>query len=299
MKYLFSLVSLITLLIVQDSTAQIDTTDVFPLNKGNYWEYTNYNDSHFYEIIVGSEIMPNGQNYNKLMSVNLIENNVSWDTSYTFWRVENDQIYQYWQNIDQKMYDFTLPEGSVWINDYSANLFFGRKITIKERSLYYLTGDTLTYLFMEYVLIDTAGNNPDTSVIFDVYDGFTKGVGITIGANSNRLSGAIINGQKYGYITVGVESKNPFLENYEFKISNYPNPFNPTTTIAYQIPKDRFVNLVVYNSLGQIVATLVNEHQTSGKYSVQFSANNLPSGVYFYKIESGSFSKANKMLLLR
>ena len=82
-----------------------------------------------------------------------------------------------------------------------------------------------------------------------------------------------------------------------FAISSYPNPFNPTATIEYQIPKDGLVNLVVYNTLGQVVAELVNEHQSSGKYSVQFSASNLPSGIYFYKIESGSFSKSMKMLL--
>ena len=101
----------------------------------------------------------------------------------------------------------------------------------------------------------------------------------------------------------------------EYKLlNNYPNPFNPTTTITYQIPKDGFVNLVVYNTLGQVVAELVNKHQTSGKYSVQFNAStfrqaqgnassatasNLPSGVYFYKIESGNFTKVSKMLLLR
>lgn len=85
----------------------------------------------------------------------------------------------------------------------------------------------------------------------------------------------------------------------EYNILNYPNPFNPTTTIAYQIPKDGFVNLVVYNTLGQVVTELVNEHKESGKYSVQFNASNLPSGVYFYKIESGNFTKVNKMLLLR
>ncbi|MBU1116730.1 MAG: FG-GAP repeat protein [Bacteroidetes bacterium] len=80
---------------------------------------------------------------------------------------------------------------------------------------------------------------------------------------------------------------------------NYPNPFNPSTTINYQIPKNGFVNLVVYNTLAQEVAELVNEHQTSGKYSVLFNATGLSSGVYFYKIESGSFTKVNKMLLLR
>ncbi len=85
-----------------------------------------------------------------------------------------------------------------------------------------------------------------------------------------------------------------------FKLSqNYPNPFNPRTTINYSISKSGFVQLTVYDVLGRDVAKLVNEHQKNGKYSVQFNASNLPSGVYFYKIVSGSFSKVNKMLLLR
>ncbi len=80
---------------------------------------------------------------------------------------------------------------------------------------------------------------------------------------------------------------------------NYPNPFNPTTQIKYQILNNSFINLSVYNSLGQQVTKLVNEYQTSGRHSVQFDAAGLPSGVYFYRIESGSSSKVSKMLLLK
>lgn len=85
----------------------------------------------------------------------------------------------------------------------------------------------------------------------------------------------------------------------DFSISSYPNPFNPTTTIVYQIPKDGYVNLVVYNVLGQVVSKLVNKHQTSGKYSVQFNASNLPSGVYVYKLQAGEFSSTKKILLTK
>lgn len=80
---------------------------------------------------------------------------------------------------------------------------------------------------------------------------------------------------------------------------NFPNPFNPSTKISYQLPKDGFVNLVVYNSLGQLISTLVNQHQSSGKYSVQFEASSLPSGVYIYKIQAGEFSSVKKMLLTK
>ena len=81
--------------------------------------------------------------------------------------------------------------------------------------------------------------------------------------------------------------------------SNFPNPFNPTTQISYQLPKDGFVNLVVYNALGQEVAKLVNQHQSVGKYSVQFNASNLPSGVYIYKLQAGKFSSVKKMMLTK
>jgi hypothetical protein len=80
---------------------------------------------------------------------------------------------------------------------------------------------------------------------------------------------------------------------------NYPNPFNPSTKIRYKIAQSEFVNLVVYNLLGKEVTTLVNELQSPGSYSIIFSADNLPGGVYFYKIETAHFTHTSKMLLLK
>lgn len=94
------------------------------------------------------------------------------------------------------------------------------------------------------------------------------------------------------------QSLSEVIESYEL-FSNYPNPFNPSTQITYQIPEDGFVSLIVYNSLGQIVKKLVERNQAMGKYSVTFNAENLPSGVYFYKLHAGEFKKVNKMLLLQ
>ena len=80
---------------------------------------------------------------------------------------------------------------------------------------------------------------------------------------------------------------------------NYPNPFNPSTTIKYQIPNDGMVSLRIYDITGQEVKTLVNQAQEMGRYEVSFNASNLSSGVYFYRIQSGSFTKTMKMLLLK
>ncbi|QOJ30418.1 MAG: T9SS type A sorting domain-containing protein [Ignavibacteriales bacterium] len=80
---------------------------------------------------------------------------------------------------------------------------------------------------------------------------------------------------------------------------NYPNPFNPATTIKYSIQKAGLVTLRVYDMLGREVATLVDQEQNAGVYSVQFNASGLASGIYLYKLESGSFTKTNKLMLIK
>jgi hypothetical protein len=80
---------------------------------------------------------------------------------------------------------------------------------------------------------------------------------------------------------------------------NYPNPFNPTTNINFTIPEQQLVQLRVYNVIGQEVATLVNDVMNSGNYSVAFNAADFSSGVYFYKLQTGSFSEVKKMMLAK
>ena len=80
---------------------------------------------------------------------------------------------------------------------------------------------------------------------------------------------------------------------------NYPNPFNPSTSIIFTLPQSGKVTINVYNALGQKVATLVDGFQREGIHKIKFNANNLPSGVYFYRIKAGEFSKTMKMLLMK
>ena len=80
---------------------------------------------------------------------------------------------------------------------------------------------------------------------------------------------------------------------------NYPNPFNPTTKISYTIVKSGLVTLKIYDILGREVSTLVNQQQIAGHYTVNFDASRLASGVYFYRIQSGSFVSVKKMVLLK
>jgi hypothetical protein len=80
---------------------------------------------------------------------------------------------------------------------------------------------------------------------------------------------------------------------------NFPNPFNPITTIRYTLPTRSQVTLTVYNVLGQLVATVVNGEQVPGEHSVIFVGTNLASGVYFYRMHAGSFVKTMKAVILR
>ena len=86
----------------------------------------------------------------------------------------------------------------------------------------------------------------------------------------------------------------------EYKLfENYPNPFNPSTTIRYQIPENGMVTLKVYDILGREVKTLVNDFKTKGRYEVTFDAGSLASGLYIYEIKSGDYKASKKMTLIK
>jgi hypothetical protein len=80
---------------------------------------------------------------------------------------------------------------------------------------------------------------------------------------------------------------------------NYPNPFNPSTLIKYSVAQDGFVNVSIFNLLGEKVATLVNSNMKAGSYELNFNASQLSSGVYFYSIEAGDFKAVRKMMLMK
>ncbi|PJC59367.1 MAG: hypothetical protein CO025_06430 [Ignavibacteria bacterium CG_4_9_14_0_2_um_filter_37_13] len=93
-----------------------------------------------------------------------------------------------------------------------------------------------------------------------------------------------------------IQTQNP----KSFELSqNYPNPFNPSTKIKFAVPAVSYVSLIVFNSLGQEVQTLVREEKSEGIYEVSFNASNLPSGTYFYRLQAGSFVETKKMILMK
>lgn len=151
--------------------------------------------------------------------------------------------------------------------DYTENVYVGGEIPQISAAIYY-----------KAVMVDNSSQESD----------YSKSVGYTIQGNYiPDTHGGELNTMNF------VKPENYFL-------TNYPNPFNPTTKIYYTIPKGDFVKLTVYNSIGQVVDVLVNKfHNNAGAYEVNFNGSNLSSGIYFYTIETSGFRDSRKMLLVK
>ncbi len=94
------------------------------------------------------------------------------------------------------------------------------------------------------------------------------------------------------------ENTSPTPKDYKLG-QNYPNPFNPVTTISYTLPESVNVILTIYNQLGEVVQTLVNEYKPAGNYTINFNAGKLASGIYYYQLKTNEFTDTCKMLLLK
>jgi hypothetical protein len=128
--------------------------------------------------------------------------------------------------------------------------------------------------------------------------GFTPPNGWTNPGITGQLPGDA-NVGALGASTTGVNNESVNSPTTFALKQNYPNPFNPSTTIEYALPQTAVVSLKVFNVLGQEVKTLTNNVESAGVHSIQFDATNMTSGVYFYRLQAGSFSQVKRMLLLK
>ncbi len=102
---------------------------------------------------------------------------------------------------------------------------------------------------------------------------------------------------EYGDPTI-IEEQSVIPKRYTIS-QNYPNPFNPSTTIEYYLPNPANVRIEVYNLAGQKIRTLLNKTMLSGSNQVEFNAQNLSNGIYFYRIDAGEFQDVKKMILIK
>ncbi len=139
------------------------------------------------------------------------------------------------------------------------------------------TGNSWTYV-----------NNPDSTAIYDA---------VFVDSNHGWAVGNFGSIYKFNRQVIGVNNNNLPVR---FKLfQNYPNPFNPNTVISYELRVTGHVKLSVYDISGRLISNLVNKKQDAGIYEIDFSADGLASGVYFYRIEIGDFTDSKKMVLMK
>jgi hypothetical protein len=121
----------------------------------------------------------------------------------------------------------------------------------------------------------------------------------TSAVNDEILTGFFANPDAQPTNVTSADEIKPVVINDYRLLQNFPNPFNPSTKISWELPAGSQATLEVYDMLGREVATLVNEFKPAGKYETEFNADALPSGVYFYQLRTGDYTSVKKMILLK
>jgi hypothetical protein len=122
---------------------------------------------------------------------------------------------------------------------------------------------------------------------------------IAIDSKNTTYAGTYGAGVFISTIATSVKNNSPIHASVFSLGQNYPNPFNPSTVITYQLPANSFVTLRVYDEVGREMRTLVNERQTIGNHSLTFYAGELPSGIYFYRLQAGSYIQTKKFVFIK
>ena len=160
-------------------------------------------------------------------------------------------------------------------------------------------------VFLEHVFSPNAGglyklSNEEVTVLAG---GLDKPAGLRVGLNGEVFVTLPGKGQviKVESVTTDVEDLSPFGDiPTQFGLhQNYPNPFNPSTTIRYDLPEPTTIRLVVFDALGRVVETLVSGHRSAGRHKVTWEADQVPSGVYFVRMEVGPMVETRSMFLAK
>ncbi|MBI3193889.1 MAG: T9SS type A sorting domain-containing protein [Ignavibacteriae bacterium] len=255
---------------------------VFPLNNGDYWEY-----NFIKATIIGDTVLGDGFSYF------IQEQSEGVYRYYAYLRQAGDSVF-----LDKKLwYDFSRSPGDTIATYRFSHEGLTRIILVEAGIDTFFTFHSLRYWRFA---IDLEGDRFYQTVVDSV--GIIKYVYPNPNVTPIELKGALVNGKLFGEVT-GVDEISETHPTFMILQHNYPNPFNPSTVIQYQLSTGSFVTLKIYNSFGQEVATLLNEQKPAGEYSVPFNAENLPSGVYVYRLNAvgnnQTYTQSRKMIYLK
>lgn len=154
---------------------------------------------------------------------------------------------------------------------------------------------------IENVLVSSGSFNPDKILLGNYIGDYNSIVALENGIMPIWTDGRLNNFDLFSAFvdynfTTSIDENNIVIKDYQLQ-QNFPNPFNPSTTITFAIPEDSFVNLILFNSLGEVIANLIQSDIKRGEHHYYLNAENLSSGVYFYQLTAGSYKSVKKMIL--
>ena len=297
---------LLSLFAFSFTAAQVDTTDWFPMQTGNYWEYMAWSGEgpkYFGIKILGDTLMPNGKEYK-------IFYKKYFDTSSDFtwyFRKDTNKIWAYYgdsiacNNREYIYLDFIIPDSSIW--NICQDVYGG------SRGLALTFNDNTYYNFLNKINEAKQFEDVEITSTDTIWTSFlslgpivlNKGLGVVwyflFSDGSYYLQGAIINGIKMGVITDVKDEENTIPE--QFYLKAYPNPFNSTVNFSIYLPTTEFSELLLYNILGQKVATIFAGYKSAGDHSLQFSSDQLSSGIYIAVLKQKELIMKEKIILLK
>ena len=278
----------LVLLIISSSVIAQSLADYYPLQVGNKWFYKNseYNVgttpiiSYSSKEIVGDTIMQNGIEYYIVLE----------GTSKHYERFDT-------LTNEIRYYELSNCTGND-IAKYSLNYIKDSIVTWE--SCYYMT---YNISFEQSQLSDTSqillrGDGlVSENVLFSKYTGIIMHNIGEISYSTSYLIGARINGKEWGQLT-NASDIYELTSDYNLE-QNYPNPFNPTTTIGFTIKKGTRTKLNIYNSLGQLLTTVLDKELLKGHHKITFDGSNYSSGVYFYQLVTNDYISTKKFILMK
>ncbi len=260
----------------------ISAQNYFPIKVGNSWTYCGFNDTTFKRIYEIKDSV-------KFDSLNGFIYGLH-TSSYndTLIQDKSNNIHKIINTIPRLWFDFSKDSGAVYtvpINDSTSFFVHVRKNISTDTYIGNFSNCIELFFDIPQYIDDEMG------YIFAPNIGIVK----KYGAWANDVLFSIDTND----VPVNVNYRNSFNINHFNLDQNYPNPFNPSTTINYTIEKSGNAKIIIYNSLGGKVKTLVNEFKTPGNYKIQFNAENFASGIYYYRLISSNTIKTKSMIFLK
>jgi hypothetical protein len=261
---------------------------VYPLHIGDTWQYRNSaimtTDTTICSYKAVSDTVIGGKTYTVIFSGNF---------PVSYLRQSGDSVYSYRSGFGKEFlyFDFSRPVG-----DTVSSTAFGSDTTDVVLTQSYTANYFGTPRRAWIFAVNQSRMTMDDE--YSVYVADSLGIVQTVPGfgDPQSLIGAVINGRVYGSV-VGVRDGHSIAPNRFVIDQNFPNPFNPTTTIRFSLPQASAVAIDVYNGIGQLIRKLDYARMPAGSHNVLFDAAALPSGIYYYRVKTIFGVKAGKMVL--